>query len=225
MTTTQHHDRSDHQVKEEIVAELAWMPNIQADRIGVAINDGAVTLSGQVQSYPEKQAAVRSAFRVQGVTAVADEIEVHHSWAGRTDPDIARDAGKVLERTVMTPVGTVKAEVHNQHITLTGAVSWQYERDAIHRQMSLLPGVRMVNNHIVLTPPVHVSAASAKAKIADALRRNASIEADRITLDVSGDTITLNGTVATWSERAQAGHAAWGTPGVTHVQNNLHVTR
>ena len=128
MTTTQTPAQTDHQVKEAILAELDWLPSVQADRIGVAINDGAVTLSGQVPTYPEKTAAVRAAFRVRGVTAVADEVEVRNTWTRRQDADIARDATDLVKRSLMARGDTVKVEVHDRRIILSGTVTWHYER-------------------------------------------------------------------------------------------------
>ena len=90
--------------------------------------------------------------------------------------------------------------------------------------MAGLPGVVGVQDNIALKPHAHVSAATVKAKIADALRRNASVEASRVNVEVNGDRIRLHGSVATWAERTQAAHAAWATPGVVHVENELHVT-
>ena len=200
------------------------MPSIQADRIGVSINDGAVTLSGQVQTHPEKSAAVHAAFRARGVTAVADEIEVHNAWAPRQDADIAREASELLERIVFAPEASVKAEVHARIVTLSGTVAWHYQRESIRRAVAALPGVHGVNDTITLKPKVTISLADAKTKIADALRRNAALDAEHIHVDVTGTKITLTGTVASWAEHRQAGYAAWGTPGVVHVDNNLHVT-
>lgn len=77
-----------------------------------------------MQTYPEKHAAVRAALRVRGVAAVADEIEVHNDWAPRQDTDIAREAADLLDRTVFAPSGSVKAEVQDHRVTLTGSVAW-----------------------------------------------------------------------------------------------------
>lgn len=222
MTTTRH--QTDHQLKDAIVAELGWLPSVSADRIGVSINHGAVTLAGQVQTYPEKNAAVRAAFRVHGVTAVADELEVHNDWAPRQDTDIAREASELLERTVFAPSGAVKADVHDHIVHLTGSVTWHYQREAIQRAVAALPGVHGVHVSITLKPKVTISATDAKTKIAAALRRNAGLDAERIHVDVAGNKITLTGNVATWAEHRQASYAAWATPGVMHVDNELHVT-
>ena len=221
MTQTQR--KTDHELKMALEAELDWAPNVQADRIGVSVHDSAVTLSGQVETYPEKEAAVRAALRVRGVTAVADEIVVEHTWGPRDDADIAREASTALERSVVVPQNSVKATVHDHVITLTGTVPWQYQREAARRAVSGLPGVTGVFNHVTVKPPVTISASQAKAKITSALVRNAQLDANRITVNVEGSEVTLTGAVSSWAERRQAEHAAWAAPGVTGVQNRITV--
>lgn len=70
--------RTDHQLKSAIGEELSRAPNLHSRRIGVSLADGAVTLSGWVQTLPEKETAVRAAMRVLGVTAIADEVIAQH---------------------------------------------------------------------------------------------------------------------------------------------------
>ncbi len=222
MTQTQH--KADHELKVAIEAELAWAPNVKADRVGVSIHNGAVTLSGQVETYPEKEAAVRAALRVRGVGAVADEIVVEHAWGPRDDADIAREAATALESSVVVPANSVKATVHDRVVTLTGSVPWQYQREAARRAIAGLPGVTGVFNHVTVKPPVTVSASQAKAQITSALVRNAQLDANRVTVSVNGSEVTLSGAVSSWAERRQAEHAAWAAPGVTEVHNRLTVT-
>jgi osmotically-inducible protein OsmY len=222
MTQTLH--KTDHELKIAIDAELEWAPNVKADRVGIAVRDGAVTLSGQVETYPEKEAAVRAALRVRGVTAVADEIVVEQVWGPRDDTDIAREAGAALDRSVVVPQHAVKARVHNHVVTLTGTVPWRYQREAARHAVAGLPGVSDVVDQIVLAPPVTISAAKAKSKITSALVRNAQLDANRITVGIHGSEVTLSGTVSSWAERRQAEHAAWSAPGVTSVRNQITVT-
>jgi osmotically-inducible protein OsmY len=222
MTQTQ--NKTDHELKIAIDAELEWAPNVRADRVGVSVHDGAVTLSGQVETYPEKEAAVRAALRIRGVTAVADEIAVEHRWGPRDDADIAREAGAALERSVVVPENAVKATVHDHVVTLTGAVPWRYQREAAWHAVSALPGVAGVVDQVVITPAATISAAKAKSKITSALVRNAQLDANRITVGVHGTEVTLSGTVSSWAERRQAEHAAWSAPGVTGVRNQITVS-
>jgi osmotically-inducible protein OsmY len=215
---------TDHELKIAVDAELEWAANVKADSVGVSVHDGAVTLSGQVGTYPEKEAAVRAALRVRGVRAVADEVAVENAWGPRDDTDIAREAGAALERSVVVPKGSVKATVHNHVVTLTGSVPWRYQREAAWHAVSGLPGVTGVLDQVVITPAVKISAEKAKSKITSALVRNAQLDANRVTVGVHGSEITLSGTVSSWAERRQAEHAAWSAPGVTAVRNQITVS-
>jgi osmotically-inducible protein OsmY len=221
MTVTQNY--TEHQLLQAITDEIRWMPSINADRIGVSINEGAVTLSGQVATYPEKVSAVRAALRVRGVNAVADEIEVHNDRAPAQDTDLAREVADVLSNTFYAPDGSVKAEVSNHVITLTGTVTWNYEREGVERRVEGLTGVRGVRNRIELRPTVQISPSDAKAKIDSALLRNAELDAAHIHVGVVGSTIELTGNVTSYAEARQATYAAWSAPGVTHVRNGLRV--
>jgi osmotically-inducible protein OsmY len=222
MTHTLH--KTDHELKTAVVEELAWTPSVNADNVGVSVHEGAVTLSGQVRTYPEKQHAIRAAMRVSGVTAVADELTVASAWAPRDDTDIAVEATEALDRLVHIPAGAVKAQVHNRVITLSGEVAWQYQRDEVRRAMIGLRGVNGVVNNVTLKPTVPISPALAKAKITAALVRNAQVDAGNVHVDVTGTVIRLTGTVSSWAERRQAEYSAWSTPGVTHVDNRLAVS-
>ena len=222
MTMTQH--TKDHELKDALERELSWTSEVDSDRIGIAINDGAVTLSGQVESYPEKTAAVRAVLRVRGVTAIADEIVVRHRFI-REDADIARDAAGALSNTVIVPAGSVTAEVHQHEITLAGDVAWQYQREAAESAVATIRGVTAVHDSIKLTPPEPmVDSVDAQANVTAALLRNAQLEAERVGVTVNGTEIRLTGHVGTWAQRHQAEYAAWCTPGVTHVENLIGIT-
>lgn len=215
--------QTDRELKTAIVDEFEWAPNIVADRIGVAVNDGAVTLSGEVNSYPDKTAAVKAALRVHGVTALADEIEVKSAWTIPLDEDLAREAGAALNASVVLDEGSVKATVHDHQVDLTGTVGWNHQREAAQSLVSNLAGVRAVHNRIAIAPTLTFSSSDAKLAIEAALQRHAQLDADRITVSSQGTVIELTGTVRSWSEFGQAGLAAWAAPGVTHVNNHITV--
>jgi osmotically-inducible protein OsmY len=221
---TQNLLKTDHELKTAIVDELAWTPSVNADRIGVSLDAGAVTLSGQVETYPEKDVAVRAVTRVAGVTAVADEIVVKNDRAPRDDADIAREASDALNRMVHVPTDAVRAIVHNQIVTLSGTVVWQYQREITQRAVAALPGVNGVINKMTLKPKVSITPDQAKARITAALVRSARFDARQIDVAITGSQIELTGTVSSWSEFRQAAHVAWATPGVTLVDNQLTVT-
>lgn len=219
MTRSAH--RTDAQLKSAVVEELQWLSGIDSTKIGVAVQDGAVTLTGTVGTYPETLLAGKAALAVRGVTAIAQEITVRGPFAQGTDSDIAHAAGQALTRAVNIP-DTVKASVHDHVLTLTGEVTWQYERDAACRAVNYISGVRHVSNAMTIRPGQ--VAEGIRADITAALVRNAQLDGEHITVTTNTrGLITLNGTVATLTERRQAEQVCWSAPGATEVANNLTI--
>ena len=213
--------RSDHEIQTAVQDELEWTPDVDAAGVGVAVEDGTVTLSGEVDDYSERRAAKRAALRVRGVSTVVDDLRVHpKSSVNVTETDVAREVAHALAWASNVP-DSVKAEVDGHAVTLTGEVHWNFQRQAAKRAVQYLRGVYSVNNMITLS--ARPSAADAKERIKNALVRNAQLDANHITVTVSGNTATLTGHVRSWAEKRQAGWAAWASPHVTDVNNELVV--
>ena len=212
---------TDYDVQTAVQDELDWTPDVDAAGIGVAVEAGTVSLSGEVDNYAELLAAKRAALRVRGVNAVVDNLTVHpnSSWPV-TETDIAKEVSRALKWSSNVP-DTVKAEIDQSAVTLTGAVDWEYQRQAARRAVQYLRGVQSVDNQITLTP--RVSAFDAEARIKNAFTRNAQIDAKTISVAVSGNKVTLSGTVRSYAEKKQAGLAAWSSPHVTEVNNQITV--
>lgn len=212
--------KTDQQLQQDVSQELRWEPVVQAAQIGVQVQDGVVTLDGQVGSYAEKWHAELAAQRVHGVKAVAVEIDVRLPAGGqRTDADIARAAKNLLEWTSYLPVDAVTVVVEGGWVTLTGAVDWQYQKLAAADGVRRLMGVTGVSDQIVVHP--QLSMAAVQADIEAALKRRAAYDAQNISVRLDGSEVTLGGTVHNASERELALHAAWSTPGVSRVSDKM----
>ncbi len=212
--------KTDTQLQTDIMEELKFEPSINAAQIGVAVKDGIVTLSGQVHNYSEKMDTERAALRVSGVKALVIEIEISLlDISKRTDADIARAAENILEWSTFLPNNSVKLIVEDGWISLSGAVDWQYQREASVDSIRHLMGVTGVINDITIKSRVNSSVV--KSAIEAALKRRASCETQEIIVNVQGDEVVLSGKVHNWSERDLAIHSAWCVSGVRNVEDKM----
>jgi osmotically-inducible protein OsmY len=205
------------------LAELKWDPAVDETDVGVEVNDGIVTLSGTVDSYMKKLAAERAALRVQGVRALAEEIEINVYNAGQAkDTEIAMRAVEALDSDGSIPRNRVKVRVEDGKVTLTGSVDWQHQRWRAESRLRHLAGLRKIRNDITVTQPT-VSAAEVRSGIEAAFARDARIDAASVAVAVAGTHLTLTGSVRSWAERQAAETVAWRAKGVTSVTNMIKI--
>lgn len=210
-------------VRAAVEDELIFDPLVDATDIRVQNLSGDVALNGTVPSYPQYQEAAAAARRVAGVTSVHNHLEVVLPPENeRSDPALTTAANNVLDLTVTVP-DSVAATAHNGVITLTGTVQYGYQRTAAEATVAALTGVRNVRDDTDISwdaDPVDVTVA-----VQDALDRYALIPDDSdVVVDTDQNIVTLTGHVRTWAEHDAVLDAAWMTPAVYDVDDQLVVT-
>ena len=213
---------TDTDLQQDVQNALEWEPSVEAKDIGVSVDQGVVTLRGNVPSYAEKFMAERVALRVYGAKAVADDLTVHVTGASqRTDTEIAQAAVSALEWHTVVPANRVTVTVKDGWISLAGTVDWRYQKDGAARAVRYLTGVRGVLDDIRVQP--HVKTTDVRAEVEAAFARSAEIDARRVSVRSQDGTVVLSGSVRSWTERQEAERAAWAAPGVRHVDDRITV--
>ena len=211
--------KTDLQIQQDVMAELKWEPKVNAAHIGVEVKNGVVTLSGHVDSFAEKWNAEQATKRVVGVKVIAIELDVALPGSSKkSDTEIAKAAMEALKWNVYKIADLVSIKVEDGFITLTGQVTWHFERLSAENSLRYLTGVRGVYNHIMVKPAISVN--TIKVDIERALKRRAHEEAQEITVSIHGDEVTLGGKIHDWKEKSLAIDAVWAVPGVKKVIDN-----
>jgi osmotically-inducible protein OsmY len=209
-------------IRDAVEAELEFDPLVDDADIHVVNINGDVTLDGTVPSYPQYREAA-AAQRVAGVRNVHNHLQVVLPDEDyRDDAMLTTAANNALTLNVTVPDG-VEATARDGNLTLIGAVKYGRQRDAAELAVAGLTGVRNVKDDIDIsddTDPVDVT-----WLVQGALDRNALVDDDSdVSVDTSGNTVTLRGHVLTWAERDAVVSAAWMAGGVIQVRDDLDIT-
>lgn len=215
-------EKTDIQLKTDVLAELKYEPSVKVTDIGVLVKNGVVTLNGYASSYTEKYDAVRVVKRIAGVKAIADDVQVKFSDSLlRTDGDIATAAANQIAWSPSIPAGTIQVKVSEGRITLEGQVDWWYQKNDVEDTVRSLVGVIGVINLISIKPKL--MSADVETSITSAFERNAMLDAQKIRAEITGNKVILSGIVRNYFEREEAERAAWSASGVFSVDNQLKV--
>ena len=215
--------KSDIQIQNDVLEELRWEPSLNSPEIAVAVKNGIVTLSGQVDSYFKKLTAEQAVKRVAGVKAIAEDIQVRVLPVPcKSDTEIAAAVLNALKWHSAIQEDKIKVKVENGNVKLEGEVDWEYERVSAKTSVENLTGVRSVYNFITIKPKIKPSDIS--QQITAAFQRSATLDANKIRVEVVGNKVILRGTVRSFAEKEDAEKAARLAPGVSTIESKLEIS-
>ncbi len=205
-----------------VLAELEQDPDVEAAHVGVSVADGLLTLTGTVPCYAEKIAAERAARRVPGVRAVVEAVTVQlPSDRAYGDADIARRIVETLDEVAALPARRLSAQVERGGVTLSGTLDYHFQREQALKSITHVHGITSITDCIEVHNPV--CAEDVADGIAGAFRLVAALDMAAIRVATDGSKVVLSGIVASRHEADVARKAAWAVPGVTALEDQLHI--
>jgi osmotically-inducible protein OsmY len=210
-------------IRDAVEAELDFDPLVDATDVTVRDMNGDVALNGTVPSYPQYLEAAAAAQRVDGVKNVHNHLEVVLPVGDyRDDAVLTTAANNALTLNVTVPDG-IEATADDGNLTLTGTATYGTERAAAELAVGGLTGVRNIRDNIEVGQDA--DQLDVDILVQDALDRWGLIPDDSdVSVDASGNTVTLRGHVRTWAEHDAVVDAAWMASGVNDVNDLLTLT-
>ena len=138
--------RSDEDIARAAVDRLAWDSTIPLDSVKVAVQDGWVTLTGEVGWHFEHDQAAQNVRRLWGVVGVSNQIKLKPRV---NTMSLTSDISSALHRSWYDPAG-IKVTADGGKVTLRGHVKSWSERDLASSTAWAAPGATEVQNELTV---------------------------------------------------------------------------
>ena len=125
---------TDEALTQAVKAKINADPGLATQAISVAAHEGVVTLTGNVNSDPNKGRAEELAKGVSGVKSVTNNLAVRPPLVNATPPPVSPDLRlrtDVMASLTKYGITGVTAEVANGEVTLTGTIPRAKLQDAM----------------------------------------------------------------------------------------------
>ncbi len=139
--------RGDDDIGAAAIERLAWDTAVPPDAITVKVEQGWITLIGQVPWYYQKQAAEQAIARLHGVTGISNQLLVKPTVDVSDISDKIRHA---LRRSWLLDDETVTVRADGGRVHLTGTVHSPHDRQTAWATAWAAPGATSVENDIAI---------------------------------------------------------------------------
>ena len=220
-------------ISENVRVALIADPAVEKSGLDIKVSDGTVTLGGTVNSWQEKELAVKVAKAIKGVRSVVSNIDVDYE-EDRPDAELQNEVRRALKWNALVDDGLIVVRVRNAKVTLTGTVGSAAEKtEAI--TSAWVAGVEKVDASALEVSPHGRDESMRKdtyaprmdAEIQGAVKRALAsaprVPAGEVDVDVDEAEVTLRGRVDTVKAKRAAARAARNTVGVLKVNNRVRV--
>jgi len=145
VTLAAHHQRSDADIAASATQALKWNTLVPLEQVELAVDQGRVTLRGEVQWDYQRRGIEKALRPLMGVVAISNEITLR---AQSKAVDLSRKIEQALTRQALREARKVHVDVDGATVKLTGTVhSWK-ELEAVQGVAWSAPGVHAVINEL-----------------------------------------------------------------------------
>jgi osmotically-inducible protein OsmY len=139
--------RSDDEIARAAIGRFEWDVSIPRDAIKVSVEQGWITLTGEVDWHYQKDAASMDVRALFGVTGVSDQITIKPTVNAS---NISDDIMHALGRSWFFDPKTISVSAQGGKVRLTGTVSSWHDRQIAATTAWAAPGATAVENDIAV---------------------------------------------------------------------------
>lgn len=212
--------KTDEILQKDVSNALKWDLLTANCDIKVMSENAVITLTGMVDFYAKKAEAEIITRRVAGVKSVINKIDVTiHRWEENKDIEIRAEILNTFKWNWNTLNDTIKVEVFNGWVTLSGELEWNYQKEAAKEAVNNMIGVKGVINDITIKSQNDNKVDEINLQLV--MQNHLVLDSKDIQIEVSHSNITLKGKVDSWFQKELAERIAWKARGVINVDNEL----
>ncbi|AHJ97368.1 hypothetical protein Hsw_1773 [Hymenobacter swuensis DY53] len=223
------------ELQRDVAATLADDPATAHYHVSPTVSGGVVTLTGQVQSWAEKQLVLRVVQGVRGVRAcLADQLTIKNGPILHSDEEITTQIRELLDWDIRVNGALVDVRTNDHVVHLSGTVGTAAEKDRLVAIANQTGATRVDARDLFVAYwalgkairrekfTLRTDEAIASA-VRDTLRCNPRVRDTETLVQVHEGVVTLAGTVSNLRVRLEAEQDARHVVGVQQVHNLLKV--
>jgi osmotically-inducible protein OsmY len=136
---------TDNEIAAEIIKALHWNTQIPNDKIKIKVENGWVTMDGELEWNYQKEEAKNAVIRLRGVSGIINNIAIKSNSEDQIEK---ADIESALHRNSFINTNLIDIKVAHHVVTLTGDVRSWFEKDKASQIAWKAKGVWTVNNHL-----------------------------------------------------------------------------
>ncbi len=224
--------RSDLEIKSDVDAKLRRDVFLTGLSINSLVENGVVTLTGDVGNAFEKERVEKDVQMISNVTEVKNMLKV--AWweystvkTKATVPDDSTLAKSVEEELTMDlrveKPWVLRVKAKNGHVTLQGTVPTMRQKVLAQQDAMEVIGTAWISN-LIAVKGIQRDDLGLYEDVTFAVRSDYALTGDDITMYVNSGTVTILGNVNTAYEKSQAEKDVSGVLGVQNIVDNITIS-